>query len=72
MRERSLLVVAGEVSGDIHAGNMLAVIRHDLSHIYGTLHLAAFEENLAGEWRKARKPERILGWVERYHRFNRG
>ena len=27
---------------------------------------------LAGEWRKARKPEGLLNWVERYFRWRRG
>ena len=39
-------------------------------HIYPTL--SESNKFLAGEWRKARKPERVLGWVERYHRWNRG
>jgi pyruvate/2-oxoglutarate dehydrogenase complex dihydrolipoamide dehydrogenase (E3) component/uncharacterized membrane protein YdjX (TVP38/TMEM64 family) len=39
-------------------------------HIYPTL--SESNKFLAGEWRKARKPERVLGWAERYHRWNRG
>jgi pyruvate/2-oxoglutarate dehydrogenase complex dihydrolipoamide dehydrogenase (E3) component len=39
-------------------------------HIYPTLSEA--NKFAASEWRKARKPEGLLGWVERYHRFNRG
>jgi pyruvate/2-oxoglutarate dehydrogenase complex dihydrolipoamide dehydrogenase (E3) component/uncharacterized membrane protein YdjX (TVP38/TMEM64 family) len=39
-------------------------------HIYPTL--SESNKFLAGEWRKARKPEKLLGWVERYHRWNRG
>ena len=39
-------------------------------HIYPTL--SESNKFLAGEWRKARKPERLLGWVERYHRWIRG
>lgn len=39
-------------------------------HIYPTLSEA--NKFAASEWRKARKPEVLLGWVERYHRFNRG
>lgn len=38
-------------------------------HIYPTL--GESNKFLAGQWRKARKPERLLSWVERYHRFNR-
>ena len=39
-------------------------------HIYPTL--GESNKFLAGEWRKARKPEKLLQWVERYHRWNRG
>ena len=39
-------------------------------HIYPTL--SEGNKLLAGEWRKARKPEGLLRWVERYHRWNRG
>jgi pyruvate/2-oxoglutarate dehydrogenase complex dihydrolipoamide dehydrogenase (E3) component/uncharacterized membrane protein YdjX (TVP38/TMEM64 family) len=38
-------------------------------HIYPTL--SEGNKFLAGEWRRARKPERLLAWVERYHRWNR-
>jgi pyruvate/2-oxoglutarate dehydrogenase complex dihydrolipoamide dehydrogenase (E3) component/uncharacterized membrane protein YdjX (TVP38/TMEM64 family) len=47
-----------------------------LNKILGTIHiyptLSESNKFLAGEWRKARKPEKLLSWVERYHRFNRG
>jgi len=39
-------------------------------HIYPTL--GESNKFLAGEWRKARKPERLLTLVERYHRWLRG
>jgi pyruvate/2-oxoglutarate dehydrogenase complex dihydrolipoamide dehydrogenase (E3) component/uncharacterized membrane protein YdjX (TVP38/TMEM64 family) len=38
-------------------------------HIYPTL--SEGNKFLAGEWRKARKPEKLLAWVERYHRWAR-
>ncbi len=38
-------------------------------HVYPTLSEA--NKFAAGEWRKARKPERLLEWVGRYHRWNR-
>jgi pyruvate/2-oxoglutarate dehydrogenase complex dihydrolipoamide dehydrogenase (E3) component len=38
-------------------------------HVYPTLSEA--NKFVAGEWRKARKPERLLEWVGRYHRWNR-
>jgi len=46
-------------------GKLLATI-----HIYPTL--SEGNKFVAGEWRKARKPEGLLRWVERYHRWNRG
>jgi pyruvate/2-oxoglutarate dehydrogenase complex dihydrolipoamide dehydrogenase (E3) component/uncharacterized membrane protein YdjX (TVP38/TMEM64 family) len=46
-----------------------------LNKILGTIHiyptLSESNKFLAGEWRKARKPERLLQWVSRYHRWNR-
>ena len=46
-------------------GKILATI-----HIYPTL--SEGNKFVAGEWRKVRKPEGLLRWVERYHRWNRG
>jgi len=46
-------------------GKILATI-----HVYPTLGEA--NKFVAGEWRKARKPEGLLRWVERYHRWRRG
>jgi pyruvate/2-oxoglutarate dehydrogenase complex dihydrolipoamide dehydrogenase (E3) component/uncharacterized membrane protein YdjX (TVP38/TMEM64 family) len=46
-------------------GKILATI-----HIYPTL--SEGNKFVAGNWRKARKPERLLRWVERYHEWNRG
>ena len=39
-------------------------------HVYPTL--GESNKFLASEWRKARKPERLLGWVERFHKWSRG
>jgi pyruvate/2-oxoglutarate dehydrogenase complex dihydrolipoamide dehydrogenase (E3) component/uncharacterized membrane protein YdjX (TVP38/TMEM64 family) len=38
-------------------------------HVYPTL--SEGNKFVAGEWRKARKPERLLAWVERWHRWQR-
>ncbi len=47
-----------------------------LGKILGTIHiyptLSEGNKFVAGNWRKARKPEGLLRWVERYHRWNRG
>ena len=65
-----------------HAAELLAefvlAMKHGigLGKILGTIHvyptLGESNRFLASEWRKARKPERLLGWVERYHNWTRG
>ncbi len=65
-----------------HAGELInefvMAMKHGigLNKILGTIHiyptLGESNKFLAGEWRKARKPETVLDWVERYHRFMRG
>lgn len=65
-----------------HAGELLAefvlAMRHGigLGKLLGTIHayptLAEANKFVAGEWRKARKPERLLGWVARLHAWRRG
>ena len=64
-----------------HAAEMIAeyvlAMKHGLGlskvmstiHIYPTLSEA--NKFVAGEWRKARKPEKLLTWVEKYHRWLR-
>ncbi len=46
-----------------------------LKKILGTIHiyptLSESNKFLAGEWQKARKPEALLRWVEKYHRWGR-
>ncbi len=47
-----------------------------LNKILGTIHayptMAEANKYAAGVWKKANQPERLLGWVERYHRWRRG
>jgi pyruvate/2-oxoglutarate dehydrogenase complex dihydrolipoamide dehydrogenase (E3) component/uncharacterized membrane protein YdjX (TVP38/TMEM64 family) len=64
------------------AGEMLAEVVLAMKHgiglrkILGTVHayptMAEALKYAAGEWRQAHKPERLLGWAERYHRWRRG
>lgn len=64
------------------AGEMLAeyvlAMKHGigLNKILGTIHayptMSEANKYAAGEWKKARKPERLLNWVERFHRLKRG
>jgi pyruvate/2-oxoglutarate dehydrogenase complex dihydrolipoamide dehydrogenase (E3) component len=65
-----------------HAGELLAeyvtAMRHGLglNKVLATIHtyptLAEANKYVAGEWRKARTPEKLLSWVERYHAYRRG
>ncbi len=65
-----------------HAGELLAeyvlAMKHKigLNKILGTIHsyptMAEANKYAAGEWRRARKPEKLLRWVERYHAWRRG
>jgi pyruvate/2-oxoglutarate dehydrogenase complex dihydrolipoamide dehydrogenase (E3) component/uncharacterized membrane protein YdjX (TVP38/TMEM64 family) len=65
-----------------HAAELLAeyvlAMKHGigLNKILGTIHvyptLSEANKFVAGEWRKARKPERLLNWVRRLHDWRRG
>jgi pyruvate/2-oxoglutarate dehydrogenase complex dihydrolipoamide dehydrogenase (E3) component/uncharacterized membrane protein YdjX (TVP38/TMEM64 family) len=69
--------VVGAGAGETIAEIVLAM-KHKLglNKILGTIHayptMAEANKYAAGEWKKAHKPERLLGWVERYHRWRRG
>ncbi len=74
--------ILGATIVSAHAGDLLAeftlAMKHGLglNKILGTIHIypTMSEANrfLASEWRKARKPERVLAWLERYHSWRRG
>jgi pyruvate/2-oxoglutarate dehydrogenase complex dihydrolipoamide dehydrogenase (E3) component/uncharacterized membrane protein YdjX (TVP38/TMEM64 family) len=65
-----------------HAGELLAefvlAMRHGLgmNKILGTIHAyptwAEANKYAAGNWKKAHAPERVLGWLGRYHARRRG
>jgi pyruvate/2-oxoglutarate dehydrogenase complex dihydrolipoamide dehydrogenase (E3) component len=65
-----------------NAGETLAelvlAMKHGLglNKVLATIHayptLAEANKYAAGEWKKAHKPERLLAWAERYHRWRRG
>ena len=46
-----------------------------LNKLLGTIHvyptLSEANKFVASEWRKARKPETLLSWVERFHNWQR-
>ncbi len=68
------IVAAG--AGELLAEFVLAM-KHGLglNKILGTIHayptMAEANKYVAGEWKKANQPERLLRWVERYHRWRR-
>jgi pyruvate/2-oxoglutarate dehydrogenase complex dihydrolipoamide dehydrogenase (E3) component/uncharacterized membrane protein YdjX (TVP38/TMEM64 family) len=65
-----------------HAGDLLAefilAMKHGigLNQILGTIHpyptLAEANKAVAGEWKRAHVPEKLLGWVEKFHVWRRG
>ena len=69
--------IVGEHAGDLIAEYILAM-RHGLgmNKLLGTIHiyptLAEANKYAAGEWKKAHAPERVLGWLQRYHAWERG
>ncbi|MFL0670004.1 MAG: FAD-dependent oxidoreductase [Erythrobacter sp.] len=65
-----------------HAGELLAeyvlAMKHGLglNKLLGTIHayptMAEANKFAAGQWKIARKPEKLLKWVEKYHTWRRG
>lgn len=64
-------------AGELIAEHVLAM-KHGigLNKLLGTIHayptMAEANKYAAGEWKKAHKPERLLRWAERYHKWRRG
>jgi len=71
------VTIVGEHGGDLMAEFVLAM-KHGLglNKILGTIHAyptwAEANKYAAGEWKRAHAPERILGWLEKYHSWRRG
>jgi pyruvate/2-oxoglutarate dehydrogenase complex dihydrolipoamide dehydrogenase (E3) component len=71
------VTIVGEHAGDLLAEMVLAM-RHGLglNKILGTIHtyptLAESNKYVAGEWKRAHAPVRVLGWLQRYHAWKRG
>jgi len=71
------VTIVGAHASDVIAEYILAM-KHGLglNKILGTIHiyptLAEANKFAAGEWKKAHAPEKILGWMERYHGWMRG
>jgi pyruvate/2-oxoglutarate dehydrogenase complex dihydrolipoamide dehydrogenase (E3) component/uncharacterized membrane protein YdjX (TVP38/TMEM64 family) len=70
------VTIVGEHAGDLIAEYVLAM-RHGLglNKILGTIHiyptLAEANKYVAGEWKRAHAPERLLKWVEKFHNWRR-
>ena len=77
-RDRILgATIAGEHAADLLMEFVLAM-RHGLGlkKLLGTIHvyptMAEGARFAAGVWRREHAPERVLAWLERYHRWRRG
>jgi pyruvate/2-oxoglutarate dehydrogenase complex dihydrolipoamide dehydrogenase (E3) component len=63
---------AGEMLGEF-----VLAMKHGLglNKLLGTIHayptMVEANKYAAGEWKKTHKPEQLLRWVERYHRWRR-
>ena len=70
------VTIVGPHASDTIAEYVLAM-KHGLglNKILGTIHiyptLAEANKYAAGEWKKAHAPEKLLGWVEKYHNWMR-
>jgi len=71
------VTIVGQHAGDLIAEYVLAM-KHGigLNKILGTIHIyptmAEANKYVAGVWKKAHAPERLLAWVERFHAWRRG
>ncbi len=69
--------IVGEQAGDLIAEYVMAM-KHNLglNKILGTIHiyptLAEMNKYAAGEWKRAHKPEKVLNWLEKFHKWQRG
>ena len=71
------VTIVGEHAGDLIAEYVLAMKQGiGLNKILGTIHiyptLAEANKYVAGNWKKAHAPEKLLIWVERFHAWRRG
>jgi pyruvate/2-oxoglutarate dehydrogenase complex dihydrolipoamide dehydrogenase (E3) component len=70
------VTIVGEHAGDLLAEYVLAM-KHGLglNKILGTIHtyptMAEANKYVAGEWKRAHAPQKLLTWVERFHNWER-
>jgi pyruvate/2-oxoglutarate dehydrogenase complex dihydrolipoamide dehydrogenase (E3) component/uncharacterized membrane protein YdjX (TVP38/TMEM64 family) len=71
------VTIVGDHAGDLIA-EYVSAMRHKigLNKILSTIHiyptLAEANKYVAGQWKQAHKPEKILTWLSRFHRWRRG
>ncbi len=71
------VTIVGEHAGDLIAEYVLAM-KHGigLNKILGTIHIyptmAEANKYVAGNWKRAHAPEKMLAWVGRFHAWRRG
>ncbi len=71
------VTIVGEHAGDLIAEYVLAM-KHGLglNKILGTIHiyptLSESNKYVAGEWKRAHQPVKVLEWVEKFHTWRRG
>ena len=71
------VTIVGEHAGDLIAEYVLAMKQGiGLNKILGTIHiyptLAEANKYVAGNWKKAHAPHKLLAWIERFHAWRRG
>ncbi len=71
------VTIVGAQAGELLAEFVLAMKQGlGLNKILATIHtyptLVEANKFAAGEWRRAHAPKRLLGWLQRYHRWQRG
>jgi len=71
------VTIVGEHAGDLIAEYVLAMKhRLGLNKILGTIHiyptLAEANKYVAGEWKRAHAPDKLLAWVAKFHGWRRG
>ncbi|NCP41568.1 MAG: FAD-dependent oxidoreductase, partial [Rhodoferax sp.] len=71
------VTIVGEHAGDLLAEFVLAM-KHGLglNKILGTIHtyptLAEANKYVAGEWKRAHAPQKVMAWLEGFHAWRRG
>jgi len=70
------VTIVGEHAGDLIAEYVMAMKQNiGLNKILGTIHIyptmAEANKYVAGNWKRAHKPEKILQWLKRFHTMRR-